>query len=219
MPRLARSLLVVPDHPHHLILRGNNRRRLFSYPRENQFFLSRLLQASDKHRVPVHATMLMTNHVHLIATPSDHEQLARFVRYFAQSYAQFRNRSRGATGKLFEQRYKCVAITSDERMAITTAYIELNPLRAGLCSDPEAYRWSSHPLHAGHSGSEPIISKLWSPSAWYQSLGSDFNERVAAFRDWFAHYRARDDWSLVYRGPEAEADRKRFERPNRSSAM
>lgn len=200
------------------MLRGNNRRRLFSYPRENRFFLSRLLQGSEKHRVPVHATMLMTNHVHLIVTPSDHVQLSRFVRYFAQRYAQFRNRSRGATGKLFEQRYKCVPIISEEQMAITTAYVELNPVRAEICSEPEAYRWSTYHQHAGYRAREPLISELWSPSDWYRSLGNDPNEQAAAFRDWFAVYRARDDWSQVYRGPEAEVDRKRFERPNRSSA-
>jgi putative transposase len=162
--------------------------------------------------------MLMTNHVHLVVTPSDHLQLSRFVRHFAQRYAQFRNRSRGATGKLFEQRYKCVPITSDEQMAITTAYIELNPVRAEMCSEPEAYRWSTYPQHAGYRAREPLVSNLWSPSPWYRSLGNDPNERAATFRDWFAHYRARDDWSQVYQDPRSGGDRKRFERPDRSGA-
>lgn len=218
MPRLPRRLLVIPHHPHHVILRGNNRRRLFSYPREKHFFLSRLFQGSEKQRVPVHAITLMTNHIHLIVTPCDHLQLSRFVRHFAQRYAQFRNASRGATGKLFEQRYNCIPITSDAQMAITTAYVELNPVRANICSEPEAYRWSTYPQHAGYRAYEPLISKLWSPSSWYQSLGSDPNERAAAFRDWFAYYRARDDWSQVYPDRRSHDDRKRFERPDRSGA-
>lgn len=218
MPRLPRNFLVVPHHPHHLILRGNNRRRLFSYPREKHFFLSRLLQSSEKHRVPVHAITLMTNHVHLIVTPAEHLQLSQFVRQFAQRYAQFRNFSRGATGKLFEQRYKSVPIVSDEQMAITTAYVELNPVHARISSEPESYRWSTYPQHAGYRADEPLISKLWSPSSWYQSLGSDPNQRAAAFRDWFAYYRARDDWSQVYPERGSHGDRKRFERPDRSGA-
>ncbi|MBT8470431.1 MAG: transposase [Deltaproteobacteria bacterium] len=218
MPRLPRRLLVNPHHPHHVILRGNNRRRLFSYPHERHFFLDRLLQGSEKQRVPVHATTLMTNHIHLIVTPCDHLQLSRFVRHFAQRYAQFRNASRGATGKLFEQRYRCIPIVSDEQMAITTAYVELNPVRANICAEPEAYRWSSYPLHAGYRSDESLISKLWSPSSWYQSLGSGPNERAAAFRDWFAYYRDRDDWSQVYPDRRPRDDRKRFERPDRSGA-
>lgn len=218
MPRIPRRFLVIPQHPHHVILRGNNRRRLFSYPRERHFFLSRLLQGSEKQRVPVHAITLMTNHVHLIVTPCDYLQLSRFVRHFAQRYAQFRNASRGATGKLFEQRYKCIPIVSDEQMAITTAYVELNPVHAKICLEPEAYRWSTYPQHAGYRSHEQLISKLWTPSSWYQSLGSDPNERAAAFRDWFTYYRARDDWSQVYPASGLIDGRKRFERPDRSGA-
>ena len=218
MPRLPRRLVVIPNQPHHVILRGNNRRRLFSYPREKHFFLGRLLQASDKQRVPVHAITLMSNHVHLIVTPRDHLQLSRFVRHFAQRYAQFRNFSRGATGKLFEQRYKSIPIVSDEQMAITTAYVELNPVHAKICSEPEAYRWSTYPQHAGYRAHEPVISKLWSPSSWYQSLGGDPNQRAAAFRDWFTYYRARDDWSQVYPDRGSQDDQKRFERPDRTRA-
>lgn len=160
----------------------------------------------------------MSNHVHLIVTPSDHVQLGRFVAYFAQRYAQFRNRARGASGKLFEQRYKCFPITSDEQMAIAIAYVELNPVRAGMCSEPQAYRWSTYPQHAGYHADEPLITELWSPSAWYRSLGTGPNVRAAAFRDWFEYYRARDDWSHVYQDRGAADDRKRFERPDRSSA-
>lgn len=103
-------------------------------------------------------------------------------------------------------------------MAITTAYIELNPVRAEMCSEPEAYRWSTYPEHAGYRAHEPLVSTLWSPSPWYRSLGNNPNEQAAAFRDWFAHYRARDDWSQVYQDPRSGRDRKRFERPDRSGA-
>ena len=218
MPRQPRYLQVVPGHPHHIILRGNNRRRLFSYPNEYRLFLFRLAEAGQKYAVPVHATMQMSNHVHLIVTPVEHQQLARFVQRFAQTYAQFRNKRRNATGKLFEERYTCIPIAKDEQMAITTAYVELNPVRAGVCDAPSDYRWSTFRMHSGVGGGERLVSSLWTPSGWYLSLGDGGSDRAQAYLDCFEHYRARDDWSDVARDPAAAGDCKRFETPGRKKA-
>jgi len=161
----------------------------------------------------------MSNHVHLVATPRDAQQLARFVGGFAQTYAQYRNRRRSASGKLFEERYKCIPITSEEQMAVTLAYVELNPVRASVCKEPENYRWTTYHRHCGFEGRELLFSELWQPSSWYVSLGADPVARANAFRDWFDHYRARDDWSDVYADPNPGSDQKRFERPNRRTAI
>lgn len=209
---------MIPDHPHHVILRGNNRRRLFSYRRDYRFFLFRLWHAGRQHGVAVHTSMQMTNHVHLIVTPSTHEDLSNFVRGFAQPYAQFRNRSRSSSGKLFEERYKCIPIESDERMAVTTVYIALNPVRAGLSEDAANYRWSTFRRHAGLEPSEALIEQIWSPSSWFLSLGKDDAERSAAFLGCFEDYRARDEWEDVYKDPPHPDDQKRFERPDRRRA-
>lgn len=219
MPRIPRHQTVVPAHPHHVILRGNNRRRLFSYPRERRHFLTSLRKSSIKHGVPVHVLMLMTNHVHLLVTPDGPKQLARFVGAFAQSYSQYRNRARNSSGKLFEQRYTCIPILHEEQMAVTHVYVELNPVRARLCTDAADHRWSTYRLHAGLEEKEALIADLWSPSPWYLSLGRKSMERAAAFRNWFAHYEALDEWSCVHRGPVRSSDRKRFERPDRRRAI
>jgi putative transposase len=178
-----------------------------------------MLQGSRELGVPVHTTMQMINHVHLIVTPSDHKQLGRFVASFAQPYAQFRNRRRDSSGKLFEERYRCIPIRTEEQMTVTTAYVELNPVRARICAEPENYLWSTYSLHAGCEGGDPLIDKLWTPSRWYLSLGDEPAARSDAYRDWFEHYRARDDWSEVYRDPPSQRDQKRFERPDRRRAL
>ena len=177
-----------------------------------------MVEGSRRHAVPVHASMLMTNHVHLIVTPAGPRELANFVKSFAQRYAQFRNQSRNASGKLFEERYKCKPIRTEAQMAVTATYIELNPVRAGICEDPGAYRWSTYLKHTGAAAAEPLLADLWQPSAWYRSLGSTAEARAAAYLDWFEHYRALDDWSQVHGDPKHPRDRKRFERPNRKQA-
>lgn len=219
MPRRARYLTVAPGYPHHIILRGNNRRRLFSYKSDYRFFLSRMARASREHRVGVHCKVLMRNHVHLIGTPHDCESLSNFVRSFAQSYAQFRNRKRASSGKLFEERFKCVPIMSEEQMAITTVYIELNPVRAGICPTAQDYRWSTFRLHAGLDGTDPAIESLWTPSSWFRSLAPTRIERGLVYEDWFEHYRRRDEWAEVAKEKPRASDARRFERPDRKRVV
>ena len=163
--------------------------------------------------------MQMSNHVHLIVTPPTQVELSDFVRGFAQPYAQFRNRRRCSSGKLFEERFKCFPIESEERMAVTTAYVALNPVRGGLCKTAADYRWSTLRKHAGIAPQETLIDKVWSPSAWFLSLGKKRATRSAAFLELFEYYRARDEWDEVYNDPPRPTDRKRVERPDRRRAV
>jgi putative transposase len=160
----------------------------------------------------------MTNHLHLIVTPPTHEQLSKCVGSAAQSYAQFRNRRRCSSGKLFEERFKSIPIRTEERMAITTAYVELNPVRAGVSRSAGDYRWSTFRRHAGLESIEPLVERLWTPSSWFLSLGASPTRRSAAFVDCFEHYRARDEWADVYADPSLPDEVGRVERPDRSRA-
>ncbi|MEM7436153.1 MAG: transposase [Myxococcota bacterium] len=199
-------------------LRGNNRRRLFSYPREYRYFSRRVVHSSRKQAVHVHAWALMANHVHLLVTPPDSDALARFVKAFAQSYALYRNKRRVATGKLFEQRYRVERIKDVDHLATTTAYIDLNPTRAGICTEPEDYPWSTYRHHSGVGEPDLAMAGVWSPSDWYLSLSSQVRGRRRAYRDLVDRYRARNDWAGVTRDPAVASDRKRVERPDRSGA-
>ncbi|HEY7955508.1 MAG TPA: transposase, partial [Polyangia bacterium] len=122
---------VAPGLPHHVILRGNNRRRLFSYPSDYQRFLYYLERGLRDVGCWMHAAALMTNHVHLILSPPDRRALSDCVRAFSQRYAQYRNRRKNASGKLFEQRFAAFPILHERQLAVTTVYVDLNPQRAG----------------------------------------------------------------------------------------
>lgn len=67
MARLSRvSPIGVPEH---IIQRGNNRQICFASKEDMRAYLGWLKEYSKKHRVEVHAWVLMTNHVHLLCTP------------------------------------------------------------------------------------------------------------------------------------------------------
>ncbi len=71
--------------------------------------------------------------------------LTEFMKALKQRFTQWYNRRSGRTGTLWEGRYKSV-IVQDENAALRTmsTYIDLNPVRAGIVSDPGEYRWCGY---------------------------------------------------------------------------
>ena len=65
----------------------------------------------------------------------------RYVRYF--------NQRQGRTGTLWEGRYKSTLIQAERYLLACMAYIDLNPVRAGIALAPGDYPWSSHGHYVG----------------------------------------------------------------------
>jgi putative transposase len=187
---MRKPRLLYPDLPHHLILRGNNRRNLFSYPNDYYAFIRYLWSGALQHDCLVHALVLMTNHVHLLASASVASNLSKLVHVTSMRYAQRRNRRYGATGKLYESRFRSYPVLSDGQLAVVTAYIELNPLRAGIRTDPLEYPYSTYALHVGRGEEAAVPRQIWTPSPWFLSLGDNADERGARHRAWVEDCRA-----------------------------
>ncbi|UCF16578.1 MAG: transposase, partial [Phycisphaerales bacterium] len=67
MPRSSR--VVIAGCPHHVTQRGNNRQDVFFVDDDRRVFLSFLAEAAERFELVVDGYCLMTNHVHLVATP------------------------------------------------------------------------------------------------------------------------------------------------------
>jgi putative transposase len=70
--------------------------------------------------------------------------LSEFMKTLLQRFTCWFNRTHERTGTLWEQRYKSVIVESGDAARTMAAYIDLNPVRAGMVSDPADYRWSSY---------------------------------------------------------------------------
>jgi len=214
---------VVPDSPHHVVHRGNNRRRLFSYPRDYHRLLFDLRVAVRQTRCTVQALCLMANHVHLIVTPPEPHALSDFVKLFAQRYARHRNDQRNSSGKLFEGRFWSEPIKSTFHLAVATMYIDRNPVASGFKNPAEDFRWSTCALHWTGNANDKAISDLWTPSFWYLSLGRSAEERALEYKKSFALYSrtalAREQHEFFGSFDVGRTRyKRRLERPNRSSA-
>jgi putative transposase len=90
MPRSSR--VVIEGCAHHVTQRGNNRQDVFLVDDDRRVFLSLLSEAAESFSLAVDGYCLMTNHVHLVVTPSRPDSLANALKRSNQLYAQYINR-------------------------------------------------------------------------------------------------------------------------------
>jgi putative transposase len=146
LPRRGRYFL--PNQSLHLIQRGNNREATFFHEEDYRLYREWLAEAASEYGCSVHAYVLMTNHVHLLLTPESEESVPRTMQSLGRRYVRYVNGAYGRTGTLWEGRYRAAPIDSDEYFFSCCAYIELNPVRAGIVRHPRLYAWSSYRAHA-----------------------------------------------------------------------
>jgi len=161
----------------HVVQRGNNRGDIFRSTGDYELFLLTLADAAVRFQVLVHAYALMTNHFHLLATPAAAGSIPQVMQAIGRRYVPYFNERYNRTGGLFQGRFRSTVV-GDERYVMTCMrYIELNPVRAGLVTGPESYRWSSYPTHA-----MAVPSGILAPHDVYTRLGAADTERCRSWQ-------------------------------------
>jgi len=99
---------IFPGVPQHIVQRGNNRKSCFFYTNDYLHYLQELKKAADSNKVALHAYVLMTNHVHLLATPGEDYGISHMMqdrsgpRYLDSSLRSYFPRHQAASGKLMD---------------------------------------------------------------------------------------------------------------------
>ncbi|MGL4398985.1 MAG: transposase [Luteolibacter sp.] len=70
--------------------------------------------------------------------------LSEFMKSLLERFTKWFNRAHSRSGTLWEDRFKSVIVESGTAARTMAAYIDLNPVRAGMVEDPAEYRWSSY---------------------------------------------------------------------------
>jgi putative transposase len=176
MARLPR--LTLADQPHHVIQRGNNRQAIFIDQADREMLLGLLGENAQRFGIALHAYVLMDNHFHLLATPSTAEGLPQWMQAIGRGYVRYFNNRHGRTGTLWEGRYRSTLIQADRYLLNCMAYIDQNPVRAGIAAEAGHYPWSSHAHYAGLRH-----DKLLTPHPLYWTLGNTPFAREAAYAE------------------------------------
>ena len=166
--------------PQHIIQRGNNRQICFGSDQDLAFYLSCLMEYSVEFSVRIHAWVLMTNHVHLLATPSTDGAVSQMMQALGRRYVRYFNRAYERSGTLWEGRFKSSLVQTSQYLIQCQRYIELNPVRAGMVNEPADYPWCSYQCSA-----LGIPSELFTPHEVYLALGENDSSRRQNYREIF----------------------------------
>ena len=84
--------------------------------------------------------------------------LSEYVREIKQGFSRFYNKRHKRKGFFWSDRFKSVIVDNGETLINCLAYIDLNPVRAGIVVKPEEYRWSSIGYHVQAKNKDAFLS-------------------------------------------------------------
>jgi len=186
MARLPR--IVLPNQPLHIMHRGNNRQDIF----ESEEDMLRIKESLLKAKCKLHAYVIMTNHLHLLLTPADKDQLAIFMQSMANRYVRYFNAKYQRTGTIWEGRFKSCLIDSESYMFVLYKYIEMNPVKAGMVDHVEDYEWSSYKHNA-----LGVPDKLITEHLQYKRLGKEASLRCKNYKTLFDKLKSSEQDKLI----------------------
>ena len=177
---------MVPDIAHHITQRGNDRQPVFFSAQDRHLYLELLMRHVPAHGTHILGYCLMTNHVHLVATPDREDSLARTLGHTHAEYAQALNRSRERTGHLWQNRFFSCPLDSSH-LENALRYVDLNPVRAGLIAVAWEWPWSSALGHCGPGAGDLVLDcdwetrvGSWDPAGWKALLATGMTDQDCA---------------------------------------
>ena len=142
-----RQRIHYPGALYHVIVRGNNREKVFSEEIQKEKYLKILKKYKQKQKFMVFAYCILDNHAHILIEVSD-TPLSKIMQSVQQTFTQWVNRKYQRTGHVFQQRYNAFLCNKHNYLLQLIKYIHNNPVKAGI-QEGVNYKWSSHLNYLG----------------------------------------------------------------------
>lgn len=191
MPRKARVIL--PNQPHHLVHWGRDHQAMFLHDDFFQIYINCLKELRTRLGLKVYAYCLMQTHVHLLLAPgNDPTTLGQAMKSLATRITRYRNQLAGCSGSQWENRYQSSPVEMEHFLLACCRFIELNPVRTGLVTDPADYCWSSFRQRMC------IDAENWLDSApGFNVLGPTGNNQRKRYREFLCEPVPTGEWQLI----------------------
>ena len=178
MARLPR--LSLEGFTQHVIQRGNNRAPCFFCSDDYEQYLDYLSDAMEKYDIKLHVYCLISNHVHLLMTPSVSNGISRALQDIGRRYVRYINFKYNRTGTLWDGRYHSCLVENDFHILDCYRYIESIPVRKDIQEKPELYKWSSYGCNALNKSDCFITSH-----SKYLELANNYRDRSSEYKKLF----------------------------------
>jgi len=142
MPRMPRVFMSYACY--HVITRGNQKQIIFKDTDDFCNYLKMLKKALRENNILIYSYCLMPNHTHLLIEPKCLSDMSNCMHWLNRGYTAYFNAKYEKVGHLWQGRFKSKPIIKGRYLINCANYIEENPVRAGIVSDPSDYRWSSY---------------------------------------------------------------------------
>jgi putative transposase len=164
---------------YHALNRSNARVKIFADDDDYAMFEQVLVEARERTGTRILAWCIMPTHWHLVLWPEHDGELSAFMRYVSLTHTQRWHASYGTAGEghLYQGRYKSFLIQADEHFLDCCRYVERNPVRAGLVTRAQEWRWSSLWRHANRKGGKLLSPwPVQRPAGWTAYANSPLPE-------------------------------------------
>lgn len=128
---------------YHAMMRGNHRQAIFFNDNDRIKFYNYLADVVNVYDCRIHIFCLMSNHLHMVIEVG-HIPLSKIMQNVISRFARYQNKQQNRKGHLCEGRYCAIPIQNEKYLLELCYYIHHNPVKAGIVSSIDDYRWSSH---------------------------------------------------------------------------
>ena len=175
MPRVSR--IYTEEGIFHILTRGNNRQYVFNEEEDFKIYKTIIRTLKNEQPFQLYHWSLMGNHVHLIIEANKKTELSKLMKRLNLLYYARYKKKYGYAGHFWQDRYKSLLIEKENYLIACGLYIEKNPVKAKIVTNPKDYSHSSYNYYA--YGEEDGLTDR---DPCYSEFGRNDKERQEEYR-------------------------------------
>ena len=137
---------------YHVMVQGIGKEHIFPDDDCKGYYLRCMQSTQEKYPAKIPAFCVMGNHAHALLSVENAAELSSYLRIVNSAYTSYYNRIHGRVGYVFRDRFRSELIVDERHLLYCLAYIQNNPLKAGMVKKAEDYNYSSYKNYLSGNG-------------------------------------------------------------------